>query len=186
MNESNQQIQRAIRSAEGYLELMSAFENGLSIDNQMAQPLADRIIAGLAAIQNPRGHRSYILYLMGEACRVAERFESGIKYFQQSLEIEPENIHCLLALAWCFKRDQQNEQAIESMQIAIEFEPERAICHYNLACYYALELQTANAIEYLSQAFELQPSFRQQVDGEPDFDLIRNDPEFKDFLSPVV
>jgi tetratricopeptide (TPR) repeat protein len=186
MNESNQQISRAIQTAEGYLELMSAFESGLSIDTEMAQPLADRILKTLSAIKSPRGHRSYIVYLMGEACRIAERFDQGVIYFQQSLEIEPENIHCLLAVAWCFKRCGLLEQAIESMQIAIEFEPERAICHYNLACYFALTKQTLNAIEYLSQAFELKPSFRQQVDDEPDFDPIRDDQEFVEFLSPVA
>ncbi len=176
---------RAIRTAEGYLELMSTFESGLSMDEELAQPIADRMLKLLNSIDPSPDHRCYVLHLKGEACRFANRFEEAIVHFRRSLEIEPDNIHGLLAIAWCFKRCDQLNDAIESMQIAIEFEPDQAICHYNLACYFALEGRTSNAIEYLAQAFELRPSFRQQVAGESDFDLIRDDPEFMDFLSPV-
>lgn len=176
---------RAIRIAEGYLELMSTFEAGLSMDEALAQPLADRMLRILDSIEPSPDHRCYVMHLNGEACRFANRFEEAIVHFQRSLEMEPENIHGLLAIAWCFKRVDRLDDAIESMQIAIEFEPEQAICHYNLACYFALGGQVANAIEYLAQAFELRPSFRQQVAGESDFDTIRDDPEFAEFLSPV-
>ena len=176
---------RAIRTAEGYLELMSTFESGLSMDEELAQPIADRMLALLESVGTYPGHRCYVLHLKGEACRFANRFEDAIVHFRRSLELEPDSIHGLLAIAWCFKRCDRLDDAIESMQIAIEFEPDQAICHYNLACYFALAGRTSNAIEYLAQAIELRPSFRQQVDGESDFDSIRDDREFVDFLSPV-
>jgi len=176
---------RAIRAAEGYLELMSTFEAGLSMDEELAQPLADRMLELLDGIEPSPDHRPYVMHLKGEACRFSHRFEEAIVHFRRTLELEPDSIHGLLAIAWCFKRIDKLEEAIESMQIAIEFEPDQAICHYNLACYFALAGRTPNAIEYLAQAFELRPSFRQQVDGESDFDSIRSDPEFMDFLSPV-
>lgn len=177
---------RAIRSAEGYLELMSTFEAGLSMDEQLAQPLADRMLKLLNDITPSPDHQPYVIHLKGEACRFAHRFEEAIVYFRRALELEPDSIHGLLAIAWCFKRIDNIEDAIESMQIAIEFEPNQAICHYNLACYFALAGKTPNAIEYLTHAFELRPSFRQQVDTESDFDSIRNDSEFTEFLSPNV
>lgn len=176
---------RAIRTAEGYLELMSTFESGLSMDEELAQPIADRMLKLLDRVDPSPDHRCYVLHLKGEACRFANRFDDAIVHFRRSLELEPDSIHGLLAIAWCFKRSDRLEDAIESMQIAIEFEPDQAICHYNLACYYALDGRTSNAIEYLAQAFELRPAFRQQVAGESDFDSIRDDPEFQDFLSPV-
>ena len=176
---------RSIRTAEGYLELMSTFESGLSMDEELAQPIADRMLTLLDSVDQSPDHRCYVLHLKGEACRFANRFERAIVHFRKSLELEPDSIHGLLAIAWCFKRTGRLEDAIESMQIAIEFEPNQAICHYNLACYYALDGRTSNAIEYLAQAFELRPSFREQVSGESDFDSIRDDPEFQVFLSPV-
>ena len=176
---------RAIRVAEGYLELMSTFEAGLSMDEELAQPLADRMLGLLDSVVPSPDLRCYVMHLKGEACRFAYRFEEAIVHFQRSLEMKPENIHGLLAIAWCYKRVDRIEDAIDSMQIAIEFEPDQAICHYNLACYYALCGQAANAIDYLSQALELRPAFRQQIAGESDFDAIRDDPEFKEFLSPV-
>ncbi len=176
---------RAIRNAEGYLELMSTFEAGLSMDEELAQPLADRMLELLDSIVPSHDHRCYVIHLKGEACRFAHRFDQAIDHFRKALEIEPDNIHGLLAIAWCFKRLDRIDDAIESMQIAIEFEPEQAICHYNLACYFALAGRTSNAIEYLAQAFELRPSLRQEVAGESDFDVIRDDPEFLEFLSPV-
>lgn len=177
--------QRAIRTAEGYLELMSTFEAGLSMDEELAQPLADRMLVLLDSINPSHDHRCYVAHLKGEACRFSHRFDDAIVHFRRALEFEPDNIHGLLAMAWCFKRLDRIEDAIESMQIAIEFEPEQAICHYNLACYFALAGRVSNAIEYLAQAFELRPSFRKEVGGESDFDAIRDDPEFVEFLSPV-
>ncbi|QEG20182.1 tetratricopeptide repeat protein [Mariniblastus fucicola] len=177
---------RAIRTAEGYLELMSTFESGLSMDEALAQPIADRMLRLLENIEPTAEHRCYVMHLKGEACRFANRFEEAIVHFRKSLEMEPDSIHGLLAIAWCFKRVGRIDESIESMQIAIEFEPDQAICHYNLACYYALAGRTANAIEYLAQAFELRPSFRQEVDSESDFDAIRDDKEFLEFLSPEV
>ncbi len=177
---------RAIRTAEGYLELMSTFESGLSMDQDLAQPIANRMLSLLESVDPSPDHRCYVLHLKGEACRFAYRFEDAIVHFRRSLELEPDSIHGLLAIAWCFKRCDRLDEAIESMQIAIEFEPDQAICHYNLACYFALAGRTSNAIEYLAQAFELRPAFRQQIADESDFDLIRNDPEFLSFLSPEV
>lgn len=164
---------------------MSTFEAGLSMDEQLAQPIADRMLALLDDIEPSPDHRCYVMHLKGEACRFSHRFEEAIIHFRRSLELEPDSIHGLLAIAWCFKRCNRLDDAIESMQIAIEFEPDQAICHYNLACYFALAGRTSNAIEYLAQAFELRPAFRQQVDGESDFDFIRDEPEFIEFLSPV-
>lgn len=176
---------RAIRTAEGYLELMSTFESGLSMDEELAQPIADRMLEILDSIVPSPDHRCYVHHLKGEACRFSHRFEEAIAHFRRALELEPDSIHALLAIAWCYKRVDRIEEAIDSMQIAIEFEPDQAICHYNLACYFALAKRTSNAIEYLAQAFELRPSFRQEVAGESDFDGIRDDPEFIEFLSPV-
>jgi len=180
------QRQRAIRAAEGYLELMSIHGHGLEINVEFAQPLADRVIAIVDNVEFPRGHQAYLLYLAGEACRIARRFRDAITWYQQTLEVEPDNVHCLLAIAWCYKRTDQLEDAIEAMHVAIEYEPDQAICHYNLACYLALQGQANGAITFLAQAFELQPDYRQMVEHEPDFDSIRDDDAFSEFLSPVV
>lgn len=180
------QRQRAIRAAEGYLELMSMHGNGLEMDVDFAQPLADRVVALIEDIEFPRGHQGYLSWLAGEASRIARRFEDAIKWYQQTLEVEPDNVHCLLAIAWCYKRSRRVDDAIEAMHVAIEYEPDQAICHYNLACYLALKGQAPGAITFLAQAFELQPEYRQMVKHEPDFDSIRDDDVFSDFLSPVV
>ncbi len=180
------QRQRAIRAAEGYLELMSMHGQGLEVDINFAQPLADRVIALVNGVKFPRGHQAYLLYLAGEASRIARRFDDAVAWYQQTLEVEPDNVHCLLAVAWCFKRTAQLDNAIEAMHVAIEYEPDQAICHYNLACYLALKGQASGAIMFLAQAFELQPEYRQMVEHEPDFDPIREDDAFNEFLSPVV
>lgn len=178
--------QRAIRAAEGFLELMSMHENGLEIDVELAQPLADSVIKLVDGIEFPRGHQGYLTYLAGEASRIARRFDDAINWYQQTLEIEPDNVHCLLAVAWCYKRSSRLDDAIEAMHVAIEYEPDQAICHYNLACYLALKGETPGAITFLAQAFELQPEYRQMVEHEPDFDPIRDNDAFTEFLSPVV
>ena len=68
----------------------------------------------------------------------------------------------------------------------MEFAPEDGIVHYNLACYHSLAGKKSLAIQYLSQAFELDPQYREMVAEEPDFDPIRDDPEFQMMMSVIV
>jgi tetratricopeptide (TPR) repeat protein len=167
-----------IREAEGYLELMTALEGFLTLELEQRVRLADRVIDTLAEVESPQGFKPYILYLKGQACRSAERYEQAVDFLEQSARLDPENIHTHLGLAWCYKRTQDLPHAIESMQLAVQVDNESAISHYNLACYLSLGGRLHESVRHLSIAIELDGSFRDKVLGEHDFDSIRHTPEF--------
>ncbi len=172
------QRKQLIREAEGFLDLMTALEDHLSLDLPQRELLADRVIGTLAQVASPQGFKPYMLYLKGQACRAAERFEQAIGYFEQSARLDPDNMHTQLGLAWCYKRTLQLAEAIEAMRLAVQIENDSAIAHYNLACYLSLGGHLLEAVAELSIALELDASFRDKVFGEHDFDPIRHTPEF--------
>jgi tetratricopeptide (TPR) repeat protein len=78
------------------------------------------------------------------------------------------------------------DRAIESLEEALTVDPSGAIIHYNLACYWSLAGSVDVALAYLGNAFEIDASFRDLVDGEVDFDPIREHPAFRELTSVAV
>ncbi len=175
-----------IRTAEGYLDLIMAFDDRWPLDKIDRERLAAHAMAALVKIKKPLGHKPYILFLKGQASRACGRYQQAVNFLQQSAQLDPENIHTFLALGWCYKRVGRTDLAIEAMEIAIKIDDESAIAHYNLACYWALVRQVKMAVLHLSNAFDLNPEFRDYVVSEPDFDAIRSDPDFVASLDVIA
>ncbi len=175
-----------IQVAEGYLDLAEILEDRWPLSIGCRQLLADRAIATLSQIRNPLGYRPHILYLKGQAHRVAFRFDQAVRYFRLSAKIDPENLHCLLALAWCYKRTDELNLAIETLLQGLQIEPESAITHYNLACYAALAKDVDLALSHLVSALALDPDFAKLVPHEADFDSIRDDARFHEIVETAV
>ncbi len=180
------QRKKLIRCAEGYLDLVMAFDDCWPLDQENRNILAGRALEALNQIKNPLGHKPYILFLKGQAARAADNYQKAIHYLQQSAQLDPDNIHTFLALGWCYKRIDRTDLAIEAMETAVQIDNESAIAHYNLACYWALARQVKMAVLHLSNAFDLNPEFRNYVDMEADFDAIREDPDFLSSLDIIV
>lgn len=175
-----------IRNAEGYLDLMMVFDDRWPLDPQLREQLADKAINSLVKITNPQGFKPYILFLKGQAHRAAGRHVQAINYLEQSLRLDEDNVHTLLALAWCYKRVNNLNAAIEVLMTAISIDRESAICHYNLACYFALDRDIEKSTKHLMIALDIHPEYRQHIANEPDFDLIREDPGFKNAFDVTV
>jgi len=163
INSLRQRISRVRREAEGYLELGMP-KHALSAIERRA-PLVHNDARGC--------------YLMGECLREMRRYHEAISPLCRSLELIPDDIHVRMALAWCYKRVGHLAQAIDSLEPAIDVEPGSAILHYNLACYWSLAHNRHQALHYLANALRIDGNFRDFVENEPDFDLLRGDPVFK-------
>lgn len=174
------QIQRRqnIRMAEGYLDLAMALDDRWPLKNELRESLTHRAFQCLEKIKNPLGHKPYILFLKGQACRAANQPRRAIHFLEQANQLDPDNLHTYLALAWCYKRTNQLDQAIVTMQSAVELNSESGIAHYNLACYCALSRNVDLALMHLTFALDLNSEYREHVATEPDFDLIRENPRF--------
>jgi Flp pilus assembly protein TadD len=118
-------------------------------------------------------------YLMGETLRELARYNEALFPLERSADLIPDDIHVWLALGWCYKRTGQLSKAIEALEHAAEVDPGEAIIHYNLACYWSLARNRAQALRYLAHALEMDANFRDIVLDEPDFQPLRQDPEFK-------
>lgn len=175
-----------IRNAEGYLDLIMVFDDRWPLEQQLREKLADKAINTLVKISKPQGFKPYILFLKGQAHRSAGRHVQAINYLEQSLRLDDDNIHTLLALAWCYKRVNNLNAAIEVLVTAVSIEQESPICHYNLACYLALDRNVTESTKHLAIAIELNSEYRSFVKEEHDFDFIRDDPEFQDAVRITV
>jgi tetratricopeptide (TPR) repeat protein len=171
-----------IQLAEGYLELAELFADSWPLDGNQRKILAERAIQALSQVQNPLGYKPHIYYLKGQAHRIAGRLNLARRCFLKSSRLDPDNLHCLLALAWCYKRTEELDKAIEAMIIGLRLEPESAITHYNLACYSSLAKDTERALVHLAIALDLNPEYLKLMQNEPDFDPIRELPRFQELL----
>jgi tetratricopeptide (TPR) repeat protein len=175
-----------LQSAEGYLELGSMFDDRWTLELPLRRVMSDSAMYHLNLITDPRGHASRVLYLKGQACRLAERYGQAIEWFDAVIDLEPDNLHALLAVAWCHKRNDHLMGSIEAMERAIEEEPGSAIAHYNLACYLALDAQVDACVTRLAEAFDLEPQYRVYVADESDFDAVRDHAAFQSLIDAGV
>ncbi len=178
--------QQALRKAEGYLELAMGWAQPLQLDHTLRTQLAQRALDQLARVDEGRRRQAAALYLVGQAYRVMEQHERAILPLAQAAQREPENIHIWLALAWCQKRIDRLDLAIESLENALAVQAEEPILHYNLACYWSLAGNSTMSLRYLAQSLQLDPSYRSLIADEPDFDPIRDLPEFQSIVDVIV
>ena len=125
-------------------------------------------------------------YLLGEALRAQAKYDDALVPLERAIQLIVDDIHVYLALAWCYKRTDRLSLAIEALERAIEVDPSEALVHYNLACYWSLANNRSVSLRYLAQAFELDVGYRELVYEEPDFDNLRDDPEFQKMTDVIV
>ena len=176
---ANSKRTRLIQMAEGYLDLTMVFEDLWPLDKPHCKKMADRAIECLNQVDQPMGHKSYVAFLKGQAHRTAGRYCDAIELFEHSLQLDPDNLHAYLAIAWCYKRTNEISKAIDALKSALKVEPSYALTHYNLACYWALSDNVELAVLHLSFALDLNSDYRDKIADETDFDSIRDEQSFQ-------
>jgi tetratricopeptide (TPR) repeat protein len=167
-----------VQQAEGYLDLIMAFDDRWPLDQTLRVRLADAAIERLDFIAHELKVQSHDLYLRGQAFRLSGRYDQAIQCLNRSLEMNSDNVPGYLALGWCYKRTGNLDLAIDALESALQIDGEGSIIHYNLACYWSLLNQATLAVFHLTAALDLNPDLRELIAKEPDFDPIRRHPEF--------
>lgn len=177
--------QQRLRQAEGYLDLIFALSDRWPLTTTNRDRMAHRALEALAPLDDHDRFRGTVQYMRGLAYRSMEAYAEAVPPLVEATQLEPENFHIHLALAWCYKRVDRLDLAIDALEDGLEVAPREAILHYNLACYWSLLHDKRQALRHLKRSFELDADFRDKVAEENDFDPIRRDPEFQ-LLSSIV
>ena len=184
---THSRIQRQlIEEVAGYIDLATVLSDRYPLSKPTRDRIATRALATLGRLDEKIRKSAIGLHYEGQAYRVMEEFAKAIKPLTAAKEADPENVNVLLTLGWCYKRIDRIDAAIESLEDALVIEPDEAIILYNLACYWSLAREPRQALFYLSRAFEQDPDYRDMVADEPDFDPLRDHPEFVAIMDVTV
>ena len=178
--------QKLFREAEGYLDLATALDDKWPLTSGTRDCVVSRALRLLQHLGKSEIRRHDVYYLKGQAFRIMKRHGDAVEALLAATELDPDNVHAHLALAWCYKRLDRVDLAIQVLEDALSVDPSIAIVHYNLACYWSLANNASRAIECLARSFDLEPDLRDQVANEPDFDPIRAEPDFLALTSVIV
>ncbi|NIP85437.1 MAG: tetratricopeptide repeat protein, partial [Planctomycetales bacterium] len=132
------------------------------------------------------GADGHLLYLKGEALRSLQRYPEALEVLHLATELVPESVAVWLAMGWCYKRTGRVDLAIQALEEGLGYEPGEALLHYNLACYWSLYGDKGQALAYLGAALDMDAGYRERIEGEPDFDPLRDDPDFLALTSVIV
>ena len=160
---AHRERERKLEAACGYLELN----------------MPQHALRELDRIADPEAVAFEFYRLRGEALRASGQFDSALEAFAPALAEKPDDLSVLMGMAWCYKRTGQLARAIAAMEQAYRAHPKEPIVLYNLACYFSLGGEKSQALSWLGRALRMESSLRKLVPEEPDFDPLRNDPDFQ-------
>jgi tetratricopeptide (TPR) repeat protein len=141
--------------------------------------MPEHALRELAGIEDPEECWFEIEQLRGEALREQQDYDSALEAFQRADALHPNDLTVLFGMAWCHKRTDRLDKAIESMERAYQVEPGEPVVLYNLACYFSLAGDKEQSLSWLGRAIRMEQSLRKLISGEPDFDPLRDDPDFR-------
>jgi tetratricopeptide (TPR) repeat protein len=81
--------------------------------------------------------------------------------------------------------EQQYDKAIEELDRLRAETPDDPTVLYNLACAYSKTDRKSEAFDLLRQAVDIDSDFGENARTDPDFDAIRDDPEFSAITGKV-
>lgn len=86
-------------------------------------------------------------------------WDQAVNCLEQARQKEPDGIHVLGPLAFCYSRLRKYTQAIELYERLCELEPQVSRWPYGLGYQYYDQRQYSKAIEYFDQALEIDPDY---------------------------
>ena len=102
----------------------------------------------------------------------------------RKLEVNPNDGITLSRMAATYAGMGKKEKALDVLKRVLKIDPEDGLALYNCACTYSLLEKRKEALTYLKSALKSgYGNILEWVKSDPDFDLIREDPKFKEILS---
>ena len=90
----------SLREAEGYLDLLIPPAPHFRMPRELRIPLAQRALTALDHACLAGNWSAHAYFLRGQALRIMERYADAVQPLRQAAELDPEDQHVRLALAW--------------------------------------------------------------------------------------
>ena len=97
-------------------------------------------------------------------------------------EIHPGDSSVWINLAYIRRRTQSLDAAVDTLRHAFDANPRDALAHFNMACYRAVQLRADEALDLLRQALDIDPKLKVLARSEPDFQTLRELPQFRQLV----
>jgi len=137
--------------------------------------------------EEPLMHLEMAYRKKGDFEKAKEIGNEYLKIGEQKLQINPNDAITLSRIAGVFASEGNKEKALQAVQKIMEIDPEDGLAIYNSACIYGRLDMKDEALKYLRAAFNIgYKNVRDWVKSDPDFDSIRDDPEFKKIVDVNV
>jgi tetratricopeptide (TPR) repeat protein len=139
---------------------------------------------------------------LGTVYYAKKSFGRSIRYYQRALKYAPKSASIYSNLGTAYFARKKYKEAMETYQIALKLDPnvfenhgsygvlleernveERAKFHFNLAKLYAQSGRNELALQYLRKALEEGFKDKKKIEEDPDFQAMRELPEFKELLA---
>ena len=114
--------------------------------------------------------------------RRAGKMKGAEREIRRALELDPDGPVTHYNYGVLLDVQGHAEEAAAEYRRVIELEPTLPAPYYNLACGFARKGEVGAALEYLSVAIRLEDAFHAEAQRDPDFDPIRDQPEFVRFI----
>jgi tetratricopeptide (TPR) repeat protein len=119
---------------------------------------------------------------VGKQQEAQSQFERATKLLKDHLSVNPDDARVLADLAICQAKLGGEQEALENIKRAATLEPRNTTLMYEQAVVYALTGHTEDAIIHLGRALSHGYS-RAEAERDPDLDVLRDKPEYRQFIS---
>jgi tetratricopeptide (TPR) repeat protein len=139
---------------------------------------------------------------LGTVYYAKKSFSRAIRYYQRALKYAPKSASIYSNLGTAYFARKKYKEAMETYQIALKLDPnvfenhgsygvlleernveERAKFHFHMAKLYAQGGRNELALQYLRKALEEGFKDKKKIEEDPDFQAMRELPEFQELLA---
>ena len=139
---------------------------------------------------------------LGTVYYARKSFSRAIRYYKRALKYTPNSASIYSNLGTAYFAQKKYKEAMETYQIALKLDPnvfenhgsygvlleernveERAKFHFHMAKLYAQVGRNELALQYLRKALEEGFKEKKKIEEDPDFQSMRDLPEFKELLA---
>lgn len=114
--------------------------------------------------------------------RIEENWEVALDYAQIAMDMYPDDPIPYFNYGVILDYKGDHDAASGYYEIVLEMNAELPAPYYNMACGFARKGEVEDSLRYLKVSIGLDPAFHKEATKDRDFDTIREDPEFIDFM----